>query len=60
MSEKSTHNRGTRMAVRRLLEAIDRALTAVRELERARTALAREADGSGFRVITPEEEQHAD
>jgi hypothetical protein len=47
-----------RRAVRRLLEAIDRALAAAREIERARTDLDRTARRRPLRVITPEREDH--
>jgi hypothetical protein len=44
MSEPlTTADRSVRLAVRRLLDAVDRALAAAREVEAARAALDREA-----------------
>jgi hypothetical protein len=54
-------NNRARSAVRKLLECIDRALLAVRDVEHARTALAKEAARlSQLRVIPREQEDSHD
>jgi hypothetical protein len=49
-------DRRTRLAIRRLLDAVDRALAAAREVEAARDSLDREARRPRLRAPTAEEE----
>jgi hypothetical protein len=44
----------TRLAVRRLLDAVDRALAVAREVEAARTALDKAALGRRLRIMSDE------
>jgi hypothetical protein len=45
-------NRRARRAVRRLLDAVDRALAAAREVQAARAALDREAGRGRLRIVS--------
>jgi hypothetical protein len=57
MSDKTQPGNHTRLAVRRFLDAIDRALAAAREVARARAALDRETDRTGrLRIVLREHE----
>jgi hypothetical protein len=58
MSRKPSHDRRTRLAVRRLMRAVDNAVAAMTEVDASKTALAREAERLGrIRIHEPAEEQ---
>lgn len=57
MSEPQTpEQRRARLTVRRLLDAVDRALAAAQEVAEARAALDREARRPPLRVVTESED----
>jgi hypothetical protein len=61
MNESNSNCGGrARLAVRRLLAAIDQAIAAAREVERARALLGKEANRSTMLRVVPEPQKETD